>query len=153
MSIGNLKDTGNQGNNMPWQWNVLKGLQGIINQLQQQLSADVTIVSPLDNQPSNKSVSVVLTNDQFKSSVTPNIILETIHDNSLGVDCYSISFASNGTADAEISFDGGLNFIPLPTGTTINMDAGGLAWAYPAGTFYWKTLTNAGASLIITYNN
>lgn len=49
MSIGNLKDTGNQGNNMPWQWNVLKGLQGIITQLQQQLTADVTIVSPIGN--------------------------------------------------------------------------------------------------------
>jgi len=32
MSIANLKDTGNQGNNMPWQWNVLKGLQAILDQ-------------------------------------------------------------------------------------------------------------------------
>jgi hypothetical protein len=107
-----------------------------------QSTLPVDIISPLGQQASSTSVSVVLTNDQFKNSVTPNIILETIHDDSLGVDCYSISFASNGTADAEISFDGGLNFIPLPTGTTINMDAGGLAWNYPAGTFYWKTLTN-----------
>jgi hypothetical protein len=29
MSIGNLKDTGNQGNNMPWQWKMLQGLQAI----------------------------------------------------------------------------------------------------------------------------
>jgi hypothetical protein len=29
MSIGNLKDSGNQGNNMPFQWKVLQGLQAI----------------------------------------------------------------------------------------------------------------------------
>jgi hypothetical protein len=33
MSIGNLKDSGNQGNNMPWQWNVLKGLQCICDEV------------------------------------------------------------------------------------------------------------------------
>jgi len=32
MSIGNLKDSGNQGNNMPFQWKVLQGLQEIANQ-------------------------------------------------------------------------------------------------------------------------
>ena len=29
MSIGNLKDTGNQGNNFPWQWKMLQGIQAI----------------------------------------------------------------------------------------------------------------------------
>ena len=29
MSIGNLKDSGNQGNNMPWQWKMLQGIQAI----------------------------------------------------------------------------------------------------------------------------
>jgi len=33
MSIGNLKDYGNKGNNFPWQLQMLKGLQGIINAL------------------------------------------------------------------------------------------------------------------------
>ena len=32
MSIGNLKDSGNQGNNLPWQLRVLKGLQEIATQ-------------------------------------------------------------------------------------------------------------------------
>jgi len=31
MSIGNLKDTGNQGNNFPWQWKMLQGIQAIAN--------------------------------------------------------------------------------------------------------------------------
>lgn len=29
MSIGNLKDTGNQGNNFPWQYKMLLGLDSI----------------------------------------------------------------------------------------------------------------------------
>ena len=31
MSIGNLKDYGNKGNNFPWQLKMLQGLQSIIN--------------------------------------------------------------------------------------------------------------------------
>ena len=31
MSIGNLQDYGNKGNNFPWQLKMLNGLQGIIN--------------------------------------------------------------------------------------------------------------------------
>jgi hypothetical protein len=38
MSIGNLKDYGNKGNNMPWQWKVLQGLQEIANQTAQPLT-------------------------------------------------------------------------------------------------------------------
>lgn len=33
MSIGNLKTQGGKGTNFPFQWNVLRGLQGIINAL------------------------------------------------------------------------------------------------------------------------
>lgn len=38
MSIGNLKDTGNQGNNLPYQWKVLQGLQDIFNEVSQPLT-------------------------------------------------------------------------------------------------------------------
>ena len=33
MSIGNLKDYGNKGNNFPWQLKMLQGIQGIITAL------------------------------------------------------------------------------------------------------------------------
>lgn len=33
MSIANLKDSGNQGNNMPWQWKMLQGLQAIYDEV------------------------------------------------------------------------------------------------------------------------
>lgn len=38
MSIGNLKDTGNQGNNLPYQWKVLQGLQAIYDEVSQPLT-------------------------------------------------------------------------------------------------------------------
>jgi hypothetical protein len=38
MSIGNLKDTGNQGNNLPYQWRVLQGLQAILDEVAQPLT-------------------------------------------------------------------------------------------------------------------
>jgi len=38
MSIGNLKDSGNQGNNLPWQWKVLQGLQAIHDEVSQPLT-------------------------------------------------------------------------------------------------------------------
>jgi len=34
MSVGNLKTDGQKGNNFPWQLQMLKGLQGIIDTLQ-----------------------------------------------------------------------------------------------------------------------
>jgi hypothetical protein len=49
MSIGNLKDSGNQGNNMPFQWKVLQGLQEIANQTALPLTCvedSVTICGP-----------------------------------------------------------------------------------------------------------
>lgn len=38
MSIGNLKDSGNQGNNFPWQLKMLQGLQEIASQTAQPLT-------------------------------------------------------------------------------------------------------------------
>lgn len=45
MSIGNLKDTGNQGNNLPYQWKVLQGLQAIFDGVSQPLTCvdEVTV--------------------------------------------------------------------------------------------------------------
>jgi uncharacterized protein (AIM24 family) len=65
---------------------------------------------------------------------------------------YSISFASNGTGNAIITFDGGMSTVELSSGTTVNVDAGGVCNFYAKERFGYDTDTNAGASLIITYN-
>ena len=114
---------------------------------------DVNITSPLGSLPDPSSVSVALSSDQYKLTIVP-IIISSSGSTAAAISdkAYSISFASNGTADALISFDGGVTYINLPAGTTINMDAGGLNNFYQGETFYYDTATNAGASLLITYN-
>lgn len=97
--------------------------------------------------------SVTIDPAQFTQSITPTISAVTGANGSLAVACKSISFASNGTAAALVSFNSGVTYVSLPTGTTVNMDAGGFDNEYTAGTFYWNTTTNAGSALIITYNS
>ena len=219
MSIGNLKDSGNQGNNFPWQLKMLQGLQAIHDEVSQPLTCaedsvsicadgdtltsttigadtglDVNIIGgvtlevnldALDDQvgiygytdvndpTSVKAIKVdpngvlaiqdnggSITVDgtvsiaaaQFTKTVTPNLILSAGGSGNIAVSVYSISFASNGTGPATISVDGGLNPQLIPSGTTINLDAGGLNWSYAANKFTWDT-TAVGASLIITYNS
>ena len=59
--------------------------------------------------------------------------------------CYSVSFASVGTADALI------NGTPLSPGQTINFDAGSLNNYLIAGSFTADTSVNSGSELLITY--
>jgi predicted secreted protein len=103
------------------------------------------------NQSSSDSIAVALAKDQYEQIVTPFIQIESGTTGSIGINVWSISFASNGTANANVSFDGGSSYRAIPPGTTINMDAGIFNWYYQSGIFYWNT-TAPGASLIITYN-
>jgi hypothetical protein len=89
---------------------------------------------------------------QFTKTVTPNLIVTAGTTGVISDVVYSISFASNGNGPATISVDGGLTPRLIPSGTTINLDAGGLNWSYAANKFTWDT-TAVGASLIITYNS
>ena len=138
MSVGNLKDSGNQGNNLPWQWKVLQGIQSIITQ------NDICCQSVLA-ELANISGAVKV------RSVIPNIQVLSGDIGMLTDAVYSISFANVGTVPVFISFDGGVTQVSLPVGVTINMDAGTLNNEYPANTFAWDT-DFVGASLIITYN-
>jgi hypothetical protein len=153
MSIGNLKDYGNKGNNMPWQWAVLKGLEGIIAQLQTTLTADVNIVNPLGQQPMGDSVSTVLAYDQANVMINVGFDRYTNADgDTSGVSVLSISFASVGTANALVSVDGGMIYKTLAPGETLNLDAGGIMNFYNGNNFFWDTTTNAGSALIVAVN-
>jgi len=118
---------------------------------------DATIVSGTVSLSSStltalENTTVTITAAQFTKTVTPNLILSSAATGSIATTVYSISFASNGTTASLVSVDGGVNYISLPIGTTINLDAGGLDWSYAANKFAWDT-TAIGASLIITYNS
>lgn len=43
MSVGNLKDSGNQGNNFPWQLKMLRGLQAIVDSLTGSIIGDTRV--------------------------------------------------------------------------------------------------------------
>ena len=153
MSIGNLKDTGNQGNNLPFQWKVLQGLQSIISVISS--TFNVAIKAPLGQQNSDNSVSTVLSNEQANVLISTIAKRYTAADDNAGSfsnTILSISFASVGTADARISFDGGTIYLILKPGETLNLDAGGVMNYYVGSLITWDTTSIAGSSLIVALN-
>jgi hypothetical protein len=140
MSIGNLRDSGNQSNNFPWQLKMLQGLQGIINELQGTL--DVEIVAPLGQQIMDDSVSVVIASDQAGVERTPNFLRPTGVAGTTPAGIFSASFASVGTANATV---GGIIVKP---GETLNLDGGAINNTLSAIAY---DTTTAGAELIIIY--
>jgi len=142
--------------NQPDWTNDLEGASTAVGDIQSWMSVNpvsATIVSPLGSQAESTSVSVALASDQYALTITPVIIISSGDTSTTITDkILSISFASNGTADALVTFDEGVTIVALPTGTTVNMDAGGINNTYVANCFGYDTDTNAGASLIITYN-
>jgi len=143
-------------NNQPSWTNDVVGADSAVLDIQQWMSANpvsATIVSPIGSQSETTSVAVALASDQYALTITPVIIISSGDTSTTITDrVLSISFASNGTADALVTFDEGATIVALPTGTTVNMDAGGINNSYVANCFGYDTDTNAGASLIITYN-
>lgn len=94
MSVGNLKTDGQKGNNFPWQLQMLKGLQVIIDAL-----AGIKPCCP----PAERSASIETYNNIAGSLPSP---------------IYSFSIANIGTAPGLV--DGQF----LPAGVTINYDPG-----------------------------
>lgn len=124
MSIGNLKDYGNKGNNFPWQLKVLEGLQAII-----------------DNNCCDKLYGILEQIDNKLKSVTrtPGILEATGSGNTPG-GVYSLSIANVGSAAGIV--DG----VTLPAGATINFDAGVLNH-----TLQTMSYNATGTTFIITF--
>lgn len=79
MSIGNLKDSGNQGNNMPWQWQVLKGLQAILDEVAEPLTCledSVTICN--ENIDALTFTDIPLVGESLNVNIANTIPLEVI---------------------------------------------------------------------------
>jgi hypothetical protein len=100
MSIGNLKDSGNQGNNFPWQYKVLLGLQGIIDS-------------------NNNCCEALLPLLQSQLRIPYVEVTTTFGESAQGI-FYSISIANIGAAA------GLVNDVSIPAGTILNFDAGTL---------------------------
>jgi hypothetical protein len=83
MSIGNLKDTGNQGNNLPFQWKVLQGLQAILDEVAQPLTCVEDSIGICDAQGhalninTNGSINTVIQNAAGTSVTTTTVGADT----------------------------------------------------------------------------
>jgi hypothetical protein len=79
MSIGNLKDTGNQGNNLPYQWRVLQGLQAILDEVSLPLTCVEDSIAICDangdalNINTNGSINTVIQNAAGTSVTTTTV--------------------------------------------------------------------------------
>ena len=104
MSIANLKDTGNQGNNMPWQWNVLKGLQALLDQ-------NTTCCADI-------AVTLGAITDLISPQERTATVLNTSTSGATLDGLYSISIANVGTATGTVAGQS------IPAGVTLNFDAG-----------------------------
>jgi hypothetical protein len=125
MSVGDLKDYGNKGNNFPWQLKMLKGLQGIIN-------AIVSSSNPLGQRACSDSVSTTLCTSQANVVIKPGINTVTGLKNmayytggSAKLLTLSI-YNQDTTVSILVSTDNGVTYVSVPKGVTINYDAAGL---------------------------
>jgi hypothetical protein len=79
MSIGNLKDSGNQGNNLPYQWKVLQGLQAILDEVSLPLTCVEDSIKICDangdtlNINTNGSINTVIQNAAGTSVTTTTV--------------------------------------------------------------------------------
>jgi hypothetical protein len=104
MSIGNLKDYGNKGNNFPWQLKMLQGLQAMIDG--NCCSDTLEVLDKIVNTIQPKDRSSFIRNYSGSGSIPAGV--------------YSFSIANVGAAA------GTVNGESLPAGVTINYDAGSL---------------------------
>ena len=102
MSVGNLKDSGNQGNNFPWQLKMLQGLQAIVDG-----NCCDDIIGYLD-----------IISDALRSFERTPTVISTTGAGSTPVGIYSVSIANVGTSDATV------NGQTIPAGTVLNFDGG-----------------------------
>jgi hypothetical protein len=107
-------------------------------------------------QACSDSLAVTLCDDQAQVLITPVLLPSSNSTGDLtaysGSSILSISFANDGTADADISVDAEANYIKLAPGMTINLDANGVMNYYDPNLFYWNTSITPGASLLIAFN-
>lgn len=143
MSIGNLRDSGNLGNNFQSQYKVLEGLQGIIDAIVAGSGGgEVTIINPIGQTTMNNSLPVTIASDQVGGARLPGFF--RANDSSLiALTTYSLSVSNVGSADGQ--FLGNI----LKPGETLNFNADGVNNYYAPNTFSYNAV---GTEFIIIFN-
>jgi hypothetical protein len=120
-SIGDLRNSGNQSNNWPWQYKVLKGLQDIID--------------------SNNNCCTELNDLLSPKARTPRVVRATGSFTN-AVKVFSFSVANVGTADGIVLG------VTIKPGEIVNYDASALNNFFAVGAV---TANGTGTELLITY--
>lgn len=164
-SIGDLKNSGLQGNNFPWQLKMLEGLQKIYDEVKKPLTCaedSITICNTSSipvtidcNDRISLCVNGAIVNAAnalpvtFPNAVrTPNIISVT-GTGFIAPVVYSISFSNVGPDTELITFDTGTTYVALPPGVSVTMDAGGNN-TYAANKFGYDVIGTG--PILIVYN-
>jgi hypothetical protein len=130
MSVGDLKDYGNKGNNFPWQLKMLKGLQGIINAIVS--STNINIIGPLGQETCDDSVSTTLCTSQANVPILAGIntvtgLKQIAYYTGGSAKLLTLSiYNQDTTVSILVSTDNAVTFVSVPKGVTINYDAAGL---------------------------
>lgn len=109
MSVGKINSNGDKGNNFPWQFKMLQGLQAIV-----------------DGNCCDKTLKALeKINDIIQPKQRSSFIRNYSGPGSIPAGVYSFSIANVGAAA------GTVNGESLPAGVTINYDAGSLNNTFP----------------------
>ena len=144
MSIGNLKDTGNQGNNLPYQWKVLQGLQAILDQVAQPLTCVEDSITICNDNIDALTFTGNALNVNIASGVTLEVNLDAANDQ-VGVYGYVNGAAGspvplNTNASGQVAIQDGGNSITVDGGTGVQrtptfLRPTGVSGTVAAGTF------------------
>jgi hypothetical protein len=158
MSIGNLKDTGNQGNNFPWQWKMLQGLQEIANQTAQPLTCVEDSVTICNTNIDAFTFTNIAGEDALNVNIAGGVTLEVnldAADDQVGIYGY-VNGASgspvplNVNATGQVAIQDGGNSITVDGGTGLARTPNAIRPTNTSGTvtgtIYSISVANVGAA-------
>ena len=157
MSIGNLKNSGNQGNNFPWQLKMLEGLQAIYDEVSEPLTCIEDSITICNDNIDALTFTGNALNVHIASGITLEVNLDAANDQ-VGIYGY-VNGASgspvplNVNASGQVAIQDGGNSITVDGGTGLLRTTGLIR---PSGTsgnlntvaaqFYSVSVANVGAA-------
>ena len=147
MSIANIKDSGNQGNNMPYQWKVLQGLQAILDEVAQPLTCVEDSIAICDANGdaldinANGSINSVIQNAAGTSVTTTTVGAD------VGLDTVILTMPATFAEDtAHTSGNTGAFVLGLLRTTGMIRPTGSGNVSSAAATFFSVSVANVGAA-------
>jgi len=144
MSIGNLKNSGNQGNNFPWQLKMLEGLQAIYDEVSEPLTCIEDSITICNDNIDALTFTGNALNVHIASGITLEVNLDAANDQ-VGIYGY-VNGASgspvplNVNASGQVAIQDGGNSITVDGGTGVARTPNflrptGVSGTVAAGTF------------------